>query len=330
MNDWRNLLGSSFLSATFLVPITLPMGNFCGMHAGGCGIEMPPAASLLPIDSKPIVTEHKGTLTPVPVEIDPLGAPGGDAPWTLHASVFNVRSGPSTSTSILGQITAGTQVNGVYHRVLETDEEWINFTYRGDDAWISATGVNRVHPTNAENIAQHGDLPINSEIVNRWWGIPIDYEASDLVDLAVGYRLNSGRSYPLREEVNAALRRMIDDARADGVDMLVLSAYRSGPRQKQIYDGNVSSAGLNQRFSAPPGHSEHQLGTTVDIASPTTRTFIDNNSPQHDWLVQNGQFYGFRQTYKADNTNETGYIEEPWHWRFLGVEATTAPGWEVY
>lgn len=111
---------------------------------------------------------------------------------------------------------------------------------------------------------------------------------------------------------------MIDAAREDGIDMRVSSPYRSGTYQQVLFGNAVSRRGLNQRGSAPPGHSEHQLGTTVDISSPSTGRFLRNSDPQHVWLRENGHRFGFRQTYTAENRAETGYIEEPWHWRYMG------------
>lgn len=275
-------------------------------------------------------TAVSAQLTPVPVDIDPLGAEG-DVPWKVHYDVLNVRTQPTTSgSSVLGQLLEDQEVVGDYYVVQESDEEWIQIRFQNQDAWIARVGVSRVHPTNQTNIDCCGNLAYGTELVNRWWGIPIEYEPDDLVALPSQWGLSSGRTYRLRSEAMTALLAMFEAAQDDGVDMLVLSDYRSGPTQKSIYDNAVSNDGLSQRYSAPPGHSEHQLGTTVDIASPVTRTFIDTDDPQYPWLVQNAADYGFRQTYTADNVDDTGYIEEPWHWRYIGLQTSSGDVWFVY
>ncbi len=262
-----------------------------------------------------------GTLTPVPVTIDPLGAPP-DTPWTVFVGTLNVRNEPSTrggSTTVVGSLSRDSLVTGDYFVVEESDEEWIRFVQGDLVRWISRTGVTRPHPANVAAIAEHGDLPIGPEIVNRWWAVPIDYEPSDLVTIPSIYTNNvSGRIYLLREEARDAVTAMIDAARADGIDFRVASPYRSGERQTSIYLNNVSN-NLAQRFSAPPGHSEHQLGTCVDFSRGPTGPFLRTSDAAWQWLDVHGADHGFVQTYTADNIDETGYIEEPWHWRYFGA-----------
>lgn len=289
-------------------------------------IDMVPAAWIERAARHANQREARATFTPVPVDIDPLGAVG-DVPWVVHYASLNIRSGPTTTSSVLGSLSANAQRTAEYFVVLETDEEWLRIQHNGGDAWIARAGVRRVHPANEANIAAHGNLPVGEELVNRWWGNPLTYEATDLVTVPSGYTNQiAGRTYLLRAEVAAAALAMIDASRADGVDMRVASPYRSGPQQKQIYDAAVSADGLAQRYSAPPGHSEHQLGTTFDISSPATGDFIDNGSPQHDWLLLHAAEFGFRQSYTADSVEETGYIEEPWHWRWWGTAPPPSGG----
>lgn len=268
--------------------------------------------------------------TPAVVAIDPLGAPG-EVPWTVHATTFRVRSGPSTTHSQLGTLTAGNTVTGVYHLVAETDEEWIRFTYNGNpDAWVSATGVYRPHPLNIANISTHGNLAYGSERVNRWWANPSTYEPTDLATIPPRFTTQvSGRSYQLRTAARDATVAMLTAAEADGVVIRVGSPYRSWASQKSIYTSAVNNDGLNQRYSAPPGHSEHQLGATMDFSYGSSGSFLDNNTPEHNWLKANGARFGFRQSYTAENVAQTGYVEEPWHWRYWGPPAAAGDSLKV-
>ncbi|MBN1475304.1 M15 family metallopeptidase, partial [Candidatus Sumerlaeota bacterium] len=149
---------------------------------------------------------------------------------------------------------------------------------------------------------------------------PLDYEPSDLVDIPARFVARDDRTLQLRREACDALVRMLGAALADDVDIQVNSAYRSGSRQEQIYRRNVRR-NPGQRSSARPGHSEHQLGTTVDLTDPPgeygfSQEFVD--TPQGQWLEQHAHEFGFRRTYYPENDEETGYIPEPWHWRYMG------------
>lgn len=260
------------------------------------------------------------TFTAERVQIDPLGS-DGEIPWIVHArDTLNVRSGPGREFELVARLAGGEQVSGDYYVVAETDEEWLRIKLEGiDEAWISRTGVFRPHPTNIANLKKHGNLPFGEEIVNRWWALPADYEPDDLVEIPARYTAGQeGRSYQLRREAVQRLGEMFDAAAADGITLRASSPYRSWETQKRIYDRNVGRR-FNQRSSAPPGHSEHQLGTTCDI-SFAAGGFLRKDTPEHDWLAANAARFGWRQTYHDHNTAETGYIEEPWHWRYVGRE----------
>ncbi len=96
-----------------------------------------------------------------------------------------------------------------------------------------------------------------------------DCEPGDLVPLPA--EATDGGSHLLRREAADALLRMLDAARAEGHDLYVVSAYRSYRQQEQTFQYWVSVLGETEarRTSAEPGHSEHQLGTTVDLSSAT-------------------------------------------------------------
>lgn len=251
------------------------------------------------------------------ITIDPWGTTGPVA-WTVHASSANIRSAPSSSGSILGSIANGGSVSGAMFLVTETDQEWLKCGCAGAESWISATTINRVHPGNAVS----GNLPIGSEIISRYWGVPLAYTPTDLVTLAPQYTTQeAGKVYKLRADAYNALATMLNAAQAQGVTIVVGSAHRSGASQKSIYDNAVATSGLAQRYSAPPGHSEHQLGVAVDFSDPAMQHFLTasfGNTPQGIWLRNNALNYGWAQSYRPDNLNETGYIEESWHYRYWG------------
>lgn len=116
------------------------------------------------------------------------------------------------------------------------------------------------------------------------------------------------------------LTEMIEDAADDGVDLKIISAYRSFETQSELKGSytQVYGSGANT-FSADQGYSEHQLGTTFDITDPATSgtytSFKDTKA--YAWLLDNAYRYGFVLSYPDGNSF---YIFEPWHWRFVGTD----------
>jgi D-alanyl-D-alanine carboxypeptidase len=120
------------------------------------------------------------------------------------------------------------------------------------------------------------------------------------------------------------LNRMLDLATNSGVQLRIVSAYRSFGEQSSLKNDYLVTygSGANQ-FSADQGYSEHQLGTTVDITTdgvkiPLTTNFEETAS--YKWLIENAYRYGFILSYPKNNLY---YEYEPWHWRFVGVELAT-------
>lgn len=116
------------------------------------------------------------------------------------------------------------------------------------------------------------------------------------------------------------LEEMIADAEQDGVNLKVISAYRSFETQSDLKGQytQVYGSGANT-FSADQGYSEHQLGTTLDITTPsiggTYTSFADTKA--YEWMQDNAYKYGFILSYPKNNAF---YIYEPWHWRFVGTD----------
>ena len=114
------------------------------------------------------------------------------------------------------------------------------------------------------------------------------------------------------------LTDLLDAAKKAGHDIKIISAFRSFEEQAELKGQHtlVYGSGSNT-FSADQGYSEHQLGTTVDIADTTTggayTSFADTEA--FTWLKDNAHRYGFILSYPEGNQF---YIFEPWHWRFVG------------
>lgn len=150
-----------------------------------------------------------------------------------------------------------------------------------------------------------------------------NYVPVRLTDIAEKYRLPSATNYLFHADAYPFLERMLEQALAEDVDILVASAFRSFDTQASLKNGYLFTygSGANQ-FSADQGYSEHQLGTSVDFStSKLGASFARFGSdPAYKWLLENAHKYGFTLSYPEGNTY---YKFEPWHWRFVGVELAT-------
>lgn len=158
--------------------------------------------------------------------------------------------------------------------------------------------------------------PLVTKIVNKKHPIdPLKYAPTDLVDMGNGQKL--------RKEAADSMALMQAAATAAGAGLVMGSGYRSYDTQVTIYNNYVAKDGQEaaDRYSARPGHSEHQTGLTMDF-SPIEDTF--KNTPQYKWLTENAHKYGWVLRYPADKEDITGYMSEPWHWRYVGVTAAAA------
>jgi D-alanyl-D-alanine carboxypeptidase len=128
----------------------------------------------------------------------------------------------------------------------------------------------------------------------------------------------------MRGDAYVALVNLLRAAAEAQQTMVVVSAYRSYEEQALVYQGYVESVGQEQadRQSAKPGHSEHQLGTTVDLSVLNVPLDEFGATTQATWLAANAADYGFVISYPSVAAEaETGYMYEPWHIRWIGKEA---------
>lgn len=128
-----------------------------------------------------------------------------------------------------------------------------------------------------------------------------------------------GGKYYLRSEPLQHLKQMFQAAKEnDGVQLTVTSAYRSYDTQVSTFNYWVKKDGEAKAvtYSARAGQSEHQLGTTLDFNIDTSA-----GAGQHAWLAEHAHEYGFALSYPQGAQEITGYKYEPWHYRYIGVEA---------
>ncbi|MBP9988535.1 MAG: M15 family metallopeptidase [Ruminococcus sp.] len=120
----------------------------------------------------------------------------------------------------------------------------------------------------------------------------------------------------------AALEEMKKAAAEDGVNLWIMSGFRSYSTQAGLYNDYVDRDGKAEAdtYSARPGHSEHQTGLAFDLNSLKT-SFED--TAEGIWLAKNCYKYGFIIRYPKGKESITGYQYEPWHVRYLGTDLST-------
>lgn len=142
-------------------------------------------------------------------------------------------------------------------------------------------------------------------IVNKTYALPADYSPG------------------VNAEAQAAFDEMQAAAADEGLNIYISSGYRSYDYQAGLYQRYVDKDGKVEadRYSARPGHSEHQTGLAFDLNS-IEESFADTKEGK--WVLRNCYKYGFIIRYPADKEDVTGYKWEPWHIRYLGKETAQA------
>ena len=143
---------------------------------------------------------------------------------------------------------------------------------------------------------------------------PVYEEAAELVD--VGPNL-VGRMQRLEPKTAVRWAAMVDAAAGEGIQLLIVSGYRSFEYQAGLIRNKIESGQSVSdilRVNAAPGFSEHHTGLAVDIASPGSRPLTEEfeGSAAFRWLTANAAGFGFSMTYPRDNP--WGFVYEPWHW----------------
>jgi len=151
-----------------------------------------------------------------------------------------------------------------------------------------------------------------------------DYVPPKLVNVSNAGIQGSGR---IRKAVIADLRDLAQAARQAGTPLRVVSSYRSWQEQQVLFRREVQRFGevRGRESVARPGHSEHQLGTTIDFGSggEGLKAWDYNDwatTPAGSWIKKHGWEYGFLLSYPKHFKSTTCYRYEPWHYRYVGRE----------
>ncbi len=173
-------------------------------------------------------------------------------------------------------------------------------------------------PSSLDSLGVAAEAPDPSlALVDPRHRLAAGYLPSDLVEIPVPPASRKGLL--LRAPAQQALMDMCAAARREGIELRVVSAFRSWQRQQVLYRSAQARHGEHQRWVAPPGASEHQLGTTVDFADAELRQVLEPGfaaTEEGRWLAAHAQRWGFRLSYPPDPEDRGLYHPEPWHYRW--------------
>lgn len=158
-------------------------------------------------------------------------------------------------------------------------------------------------------------------LVNKYYKLSSDYVPDNLVTIEAQY----GKTLLLESTVYEQYKKMWNDAKQQGLSLYICSPYRSYTTQQGLYNRYVSQDGKKaaDTYSARPGYSEHQTGLAFDVITPTTNFDTFASTKEFAWLQEHAHEYGFILRYPKGKEYITGYIYEPWHYRYVGVEVAT-------
>ncbi|MCC3357724.1 M15 family metallopeptidase [Bacillus sp. REN16] len=163
-------------------------------------------------------------------------------------------------------------------------------------------------------------------LVNKEVGVLDEtYVPQNLAVPNVAFSTSVAERKQMVKEAADALEQLFAAASNDGITLHAQSGYRSFGTQEYLYDSYVRANGEEaaSTFSAKPGQSEHQTGLAMDVTSDS----VDNQLVQEygetvegKWLAEHAEEYGFIIRFQLGKEDITGYMYEPWHLRYVGVE----------
>lgn len=171
-------------------------------------------------------------------------------------------------------------------------------------------------------VAKPADIAV---LVNKTFKLPDNYKPDDLVEPNIPFIFKEKSDKRLmRKEAAGALEKLVAAAKQDGVSLAGVSGYRSQATQKTLFENYVKKDGEEaaRKYSAVPGHSEHQTGLAMDISGSDGKCAASDcfgGTKEAKWLAEHAAEHGFIIRYPKGKESITGYQYEPWHLRYVGT-----------
>lgn len=176
------------------------------------------------------------------------------------------------------------------------------------------------------DLAAPSATDLNLVVLDRTYALPAGYVPPDLVAASAAGLGGASGTKLVRAAMVDDLAAMAAAWKAAGLTVIIDSAYRSYGSQSSTFNSWVARLGYAAALarSARPGHSEHQLGTALDLSSPGWGGRFGDwavESPEGAWMAAHGWEYGFVMSYPAGSQASTCFSYEPWHYRWIGRNA---------
>lgn len=157
-------------------------------------------------------------------------------------------------------------------------------------------------------------------LVNKYNYLEENHEIPNLEDISLMYAYSNNR---LQEEAVTNYVKMARAAKENGLSIIVNSSYRTYEEQEKIYNSFYKQYGEEyaEEYSAHAGFSEHETGLAVDIDTYHSTSASFEESEEFAWLTEHCYEYGYILRYPEGLEKITGYLYEPWHYRYVGIEA---------
>lgn len=206
-------------------------------------------------------------------------------------TTLNMRSGVGTGYPVILVLPKGAHLSSQ-----EVSGGWHKVSYAGKTGWASGSYLRG-------GMVSMVDGTI---IASKGYGLPSDFAPG------------------VNPEALAAVTRMKNDAAKEGIMLNPFSTYRSYTYQSELYRKYVAADAMSaDTYSAKPGFSEHQTGLAFDIGGENSAYYLKRvmgEMKEGVWMAQNAPRYGLILRYPEGKQAVTGYIYEPWHFRYVGVE----------
>ena len=165
-------------------------------------------------------------------------------------------------------------------------------------------------------------------LVNKGNLLDEDYMPDTLVEInePTGAKIDVTYKNKLDAYAYQEFKLLQKEALSQGYEIFIDSSFRTYEYQKKLLKNFIESKGLNEamRLCAPPGGSEHQTGLAIDVLVRRNNEMIEDvneDDPELIWMRNNCYKYGYILRYPKGKEKITGYKYEPWHFRFVGIEA---------
>ena len=157
-------------------------------------------------------------------------------------------------------------------------------------------------------------------LVNKNNVLDSDFVPNNIIDVEESYAY---KGVSISEDVYNAFLKLLESAKNSGYTLVASSGYRSYEEQEKVYNEYKSLYGRYEadKLVAHPGCSDHQTGLAIEI-EPFDKAPEDiEANEEYNWLINNAYKFGFIQRYPKDKEYITKFDYEPWHFRYVGLDA---------